>query len=205
MTIPSRAQAVRGTLNVSSSDAYSEQTIKFQYNPMEVTRTITPDYAKKPGNDDGLSFGKQAAGQTISFKLQIQAVDNMWAGAADSDGLLPTLAILEAQCNASISALDTWNSDLDSAIATVPPLPAPTLILQLGARCWPVKITSLSITEKAFDQSMVPVEAEVTATFAVVTYDDVLKDSPIYTSYQNHHTDQESYAGSYTEPTEGPS
>lgn len=203
MTIPSRAQAVRGSLNVSASDGYSESTIKFQYNPMEVTRTITPDYAKKPGNDDGLSFGKQAAGQSINFKLQIQAVDNMWAGAADSDGLLPTLAILEAQCNASISALDTWNSNLDQGIATVPPLPAPTLILQLGSRCWPVKITSLSIVEKAFDQSMVPVEAEVTASFAVVTYDDVLKDSPIYSSYKSYHTDQETAASNWVAPTEG--
>ena len=203
MTIPSRTQAVRGSLNVSSSDAYIEQTIKFQYNPMEMTRTITPTYAKKPGNDDGLSFGTQAAGQSISMKLMIQAVDNMWAGAVESDGLLPTLAILEAQCNASTSALDTWNSDLDQGIATVPPLPAPTLILQLGARCWPVKITSLTISEKAFDQSLVPVEAEVTAAFAVVTYDEVLKDSSIYTSYQNHHTKQESYASSFTAPTEG--
>jgi len=202
MPIPNWKQAQRGCLVILNSSGTEDGTIAFQYNPKDLSRTIKPDYSAKPSNDDGISFQKKAAVQTMNVTWMIQAVDNMWAGEVADDGLIPILAKLETLVNPSVADLSTWETNLKSAIVTVPPLPVISVLLQMGSRQWPVKINSLTLKEKAFDQNLVPIEAEVQADLEVLTYDNVLASSPANGRYETYHKAVEKSAGDYTVPTE---
>ena len=152
--------------------------IIFQYNPDTMTRTLTANA--------GSSGGSQAQGEalrlkgppkeTISFSAEIDAADQLEKvdALATTVGLYPTLASLEMLLYPK-SALMIANEVLARVgVIEVIPLEAPLTLLIWGIqRVVPVKLTSFSITEEAYDTKLNPIRAKVALGFQVLTYMDL--------------------------------
>ena len=148
----------------------------FQFNPDSMRHTV--------GHDTGMSATTGTAGanplavagspgESFSFTLEMD-VDDSLAGpgtqlvsAAASVGLYPRLAALETFVH-PVPAAATGSSQ---------PTPAgvlPTVLFVWNSgRILPVRVTSLTITEKLYDQDLNPTHAEANIDLRVLTGDDL--------------------------------
>jgi hypothetical protein len=151
--------------------------VVFQYNPEKVTRTLRP---KSVGGDDGAEGeALRLSGppeETFSLDIEIDATDQLAAGDAVAGelGIAPQLASLEMMFYPA-SGLVIANEALALAglVEVVPP-EAPLALLVWGpTRILPVRITSISVAEEAYDPHLNPIQAKVTLAVRVLTYDDL--------------------------------
>jgi hypothetical protein len=149
--------------------------IVFQYNPDALTRTITAQTAGGNAQGEALRL-KGPPKETIALTVEIDAADQLEKadGIATSVGLYPTLASLELLLYPK-SALLIANEVLARiGIIEVIPAEAPlTLFIWGPKRVVPVRLTSFTITEEAFDPSLNPIRAKVALTVQVLTYQDL--------------------------------
>src|SRR6185295_9999420 len=89
------------------------------------------------------------------------------------NGILPQLAALELLINPTSSDLSTYRSTTQSSkVEILPPL-APRVLFVWGPnRVLPVRITSITFTEKQFNTSLNPIFAEVALKLEVYPYSD---------------------------------
>jgi hypothetical protein len=107
-------------------------------------------------------------------------------------GIYPTLAALEMLLYPK-SAVVIANTIL-SLIGTVEVIPveAPMTLFVWGLkRVLPVRLTSLSITEEAHDQSLNPIRAKVELSLSVLSYHDLTVTSPGNALFLVHHIAKE--------------
>jgi len=148
--------------------------IIFQYNPENMTRSLTPQTAGgEPGEVMRLTGPPQ---ESIKFEMEIDATDQLES--ADTNavkmGISPTLSALEMLLYPK-SALVITNEIL-KAVGVIETIPAeaPFTVLIWGIkRVVPVKLTELSITEKEFDTSLNPIRATVSIGLQVLNYNDL--------------------------------
>lgn len=149
--------------------------IVFQYNPDTVTRSFQPV---------GSGSGDPSAGagdtqhiplpplESFQMKVELDAADQLEASnpLARGVGLHPTLAALELLLYPPSTQLilNKALSLLGSSI--ISPATAPMVLLVWGApRVIPVRVTSVAITEQAFDTILNPIRAEVTLGLRALT------------------------------------
>jgi hypothetical protein len=151
--------------------------VVFQYNPEKVTRTLRP---KTSGGADGAQGeALRITGppeETFNLEIEVDATDQLAAGdpVAGASGIAPQLASLEMMLYPA-SALVVANEALALAglVEVVPP-EAPLALLVWGpSRVLPVRLSDLSIAEEAYDPSLNPVQAKVTVSLRVLSYDDL--------------------------------
>lgn len=195
MTLPFTS-AERGCLFLPDE----EKSIVFQYNPTKVSRKLSPKISKQKAPVNGTDGGGDARTfegspeETIDLTLNVHATDSMFGGeTAVENGLLPLFAALEYLVMPTTTAVSSTQDKADSGTITVQSLAVPNLVLQLNQRKWPVSLTSLGITETAFDRNMLPIEAEISLNFKVLTYDDSASGTNIYTTYASLHENRESW------------
>jgi hypothetical protein len=150
--------------------------IVFQYNPDEVTRSVSARASVQEGQ---LPQALRLTGppeETISFSIEIDAVDQLERGDAMATrfGVAPVLASLELLLYPK-TALVIANSVLAAVgIIEVVPMEAPLALLVWGPkRVLPVRLSSFTITEEAFDPALNPIRARVSLSLRVLTYDDL--------------------------------
>lgn len=150
--------------------------VVFQYNPEKLTRTLT---ARAAGGQANVSEALRLAGppeETIRLEVEIDAADQLERTdpIATSMGLYPTLASLEMLLYPK-STLVVANEVLARVgIIEVIPQEAPLTLFVWGPkRVLPVRLTSFSITEKAFDPGLNPILANVELGLQVLTYQDL--------------------------------
>jgi hypothetical protein len=151
--------------------------VVFQYNPEKVTRTLRA----KTGGGDGGAEGEalRLSGppeETFNLDIEIDATDQLAVGDAVAGelGIAPQLASLEMMFYPA-SGLVIANEALALAglVEVVPP-EAPLALLVWGpTRILPVRITSISVAEEAYDPSLNPIQAKVSLGVRVLTYDDL--------------------------------
>ncbi len=150
--------------------------IVFQYNPDEVTRRLTANAAQDSGATGEQLRLKGPPEESISFTIEIDAVDQLERGdpLTVANGLTPVLASLELLLYPK-SALTIANSVLAAfGIVEVVPMEAPLAVLVWGPqRVLPVRLTGLSVTEEAFDPALNPIRARVALDLRVLTYEDL--------------------------------
>ncbi|MFC5175311.1 hypothetical protein [Nocardioides taihuensis] len=150
--------------------------IVFQYNPEKVTRTLR---ARTGGGDGAEGEALRLSGppeETFDLAIEIDATDQLAVGdsVAGELGIAPQLASLEMMFYPA-SGLVIANEALALAglVEVVPP-EAPLALLVWGpTRILPVRITSISVAEEAYDPSLNPIQAKVTLGVRVLTYDDL--------------------------------
>jgi hypothetical protein len=148
--------------------------IVFQYNPDSMRRSFQPIAGR---SDPGAGAGDTQHVplppiESFQMTVELDAVDQLEASnpLAQGVGLHPTLAALELLLYPPSTQLilNKALSLLGSSI--VSPAEAPMVLLVWGApRVVPVRVTSVGITEQAFDQILNPIRAQVTLGLRVLT------------------------------------
>jgi len=155
----------------------------FQYNPVTLTRTLTPKI--EGGTDNKPMRISGPPGETISLDLTINAADQLEKG--DATGLYPALASLEMLLYPK-SAQVILNEALKlmGVVEVIPPEAPLTLFIWGVKRVVPVRITQFTITEEAFDPDLNPINATVRLSLQVLNYQDLGLLSPGGALFMTH-------------------
>jgi hypothetical protein len=175
-TFPGSPKVLRGAIVGVDPLNPLASVIIFQYNPETLSRTVTAE-AAAPGGDRGDALRlKGPPRESITASIEIDATDQLETGDAQAAavGVHPVLASLEMLLYPK-SALVIANEVLAAfgVIEVIPPEAPLTLFVWGPARVVPVRLTSLRITEEAFDTMLNPIRAKVDVTLDVLTYQDL--------------------------------
>ena len=151
--------------------------IIFQYNPDVMTRTLTAQTTGSDNADKGEALRlKGPPRETIKLDVEIDAADQLEQAKAPATtmGLYPTLASLEMLLYPK-SALMIANEALAAlGVIEVIPAEAPLTLFVWGPkRTLPVRLSTFSITEEAFDPNLNPIRAKVGLSLQVLNYHDL--------------------------------
>jgi hypothetical protein len=150
--------------------------VVFQYNPDTLTRTLT---AQTVGGNSAQGEALRLKGppqESITVNVEIDAADQLEKadGIATSMGIYPVLSSLEMLLYPK-SALVIANEVLANVgvIEIIPPEAPLTLFIWGIKRVLPVRLTTFSITEEAFDPNLNPIRAKVNLGLRVLNYQDL--------------------------------
>jgi hypothetical protein len=155
------------------------RTIRFQYNPDTLTRTLQPQgIGNEPGDRLEALRLKGPPHETYKLDAEFDAADQLGDPASNpvevANGLFPILSALEMSIYPDVSRLLAEDQMASAGMIEVAPVEAPLTVLVLGAsRVLPVRLTDLTITEEAFDTQLNPIRAKVSISARVLTVDDL--------------------------------
>lgn len=171
--------------------------VVFQYNPDQITRSLEPQYSESgTAKSEALRLDGPPA-ETISATVELDLTDKLEENdpIATQVGLHPQIAALEMLVYPK-STLVVANTALlaTGTIEVVPPVSPLTLFIYGWKRVVPVKLNSLSVTEKAHDPNLNPILADVSLSMRVLTYNDLPLAHPGYWTFLSHQVVKETLA-----------
>jgi hypothetical protein len=166
--------------------------IPFQYNPTQVTRVFRTE-GGRAGSDPTATSGSalnaaRPAPEDYSLTLELDATDGLEKGGplTTALGISPRIAAIEMLMQPVGSSLlgelagKLTGGLLGGGGATIPAGRLPLVFFVWGpARITPVRLTSLTITETAFDELLNPIHAKADLGFVVLRATDLPKDDTI--------------------------
>ncbi len=193
-TFPGSPRLLKGALVGIDPLNPLASVVVFQYNPDTMTRRLE---ARAVGGEGDRGEAYRLTGppkETITLSIEIDATDQLDEGnpLAETMGLHPTLAALEMMLYPKSAAVIA--NDVLSAIGTIEILPVegPMILFVWGpARVLPVRLTSFSITEEAYDPLLNPTRAKVELSLTVLSYQDLSVLSPARALFLVHHIAKE--------------
>lgn len=197
-SFPGTPRTVPGAIVAVDPVSALSRVAAFQYNPDQVTRTLRPRAPAGGSNasDQDRVFG--APTQSISMKVELDATDVQEAGggASNPGGVAASLAALEMLLYPTVARVIA--NTLLLAVGTIEILPPrlPLAVLAWGpGLVVPVKLTSVAVTEEAFDSAtLMPLRASVDLQLDVLTYDDLGPTDPAYSLFLAHQVVKETLA-----------
>ena len=174
-TFPGSPRLIKGALVGMDIFNPLASVVVFQYNPETMTRRLEARSAGGGGDQGETMRLSGPPKETITLSIEIDAADQLEEGdpIATKVGIYPSLSALEMMLYPK-SALVIANTVL-SLIGTIEILPmeAPFVLFAWGAqRVLPVRLTSFSITEEAYDTLLNPIRAKVELSLSVLSYQD---------------------------------
>ncbi len=171
--------------------------VVFQYNPDTLTRRLEARAVSQEGDRGEALRLTGAPKETITLTIEIDAADQLEQGdpVTVANGLHPTLAALETMLYPSSASVIV--NDVLSLVGTIEviPLDGPMTLFVWGpTRVLPVRLTSFSITEEAYDPQLNPIRAKVELSLTVLSYQDLSPLSPGYALFLTHHIAKEALA-----------
>lgn len=170
--------------------------VVFQYNPDTMTRKL--DARTTSGGDaSDRSEALRLTGppkETITLNIEVDAADQLEQAnpLAVASGVYPTLAALEMLLYPkSATVIANTALALVGNIEIIPPEAPLTLFVWGPQRVVPVRLTSLSITEQAYDPMLNPILAKVDLTLNVLSYVDLKLTNPGYTLFMAYQITKE--------------
>jgi len=173
---PRSPKLLKGALVAYQIPELLPTIIVFQYNPEQLTRSLQARTASGGARGDAMRTDGPPE-ESITLKVEIDAADQLEArdGIATAVGLHPVLAALEGLMYPFLAAMGS---------ALILGEPAPLALFVWGpARVLPVRVNSVSITEKAFDTRLNPILAEADLNLKVLTYRELEMTNPGYWVY----------------------
>jgi hypothetical protein len=173
-------------------------SVSFQYNPEMLTRTITPAGPNENADTKEALRLKAPPNETISLEAALDAADQMEKGSTPGGaGLHSALAALELLLYpSSVAVIANEVLSRLGVIEILPSIQPLTLFIWGGfRRVLPVRLTSLSIKEEAFDAQLNPIRATATMSMQVLTYHDLGVLSPGGAIFLVHQVIKETMAG----------
>ena len=172
--------------------------IIFQYNPKSLTRSLTAQTPTEGGAPSEVLRLSGPPRETITIsELEIDAIDQLEQAdaVAVSMGISPQLSALEMLLYPK-SATVIANTILLAAgtIEVIPPEAPFTLFIWGAKRVLPVRLTSFTITEQAYDPSLNPIQATVNLSMQVLNYSDFSVTHPGYSLFLAHQVVKEAMA-----------
>jgi hypothetical protein len=197
-TFPGSPRVLKGALVAINLPDPTLNVIVFQYNPVTLTRSLQGQLAGE---------GEQAAGpvrlsgapeETIDLgEVEIDAADQLEKGSAKAarQGILPQLAALETLLYPrSERIISNFERLAVGALEIIPPVAPFTILIYGPNRILPVQLSSLSITEEAFDVNLNPIRATVSLSLRVLSYNDLLPEHPGHALFLAHQVAKEAMA-----------
>jgi hypothetical protein len=192
---PGRPRLLKGALVAYQSQFLGPipNVIVFQYNPEQLSRTLTHRAARSDSGDIGGSQEDVLRVQgppreTISLSVELDACDqldepDLHPHVAEF-GLHPALAALELLLYPD-SAQFLHNRTLaDAGTAQICPADVPLVLFVWGrSRVVPVWLTNFSVTEQAFDARLNPIQAKVEFGMQVLSYLELKQATLAYNAY----------------------
>src|SRR5215207_1324847 len=175
--------------------------ILFQYNPETLTRSLSARTTERPwGQQVDRSETMRLAGppeETVQLEIEIDAADQLEQAEpiATTMGVYPALASLEMLLYPKALAIIANNALLQvGSMEVVAPKAPLTLFVWGPKRVLPVRLTSFSITEQAFDPNLNPIRASVSLSLTVLNYQDLGLLSPGGALFMAHQVAKEAMA-----------
>ena len=167
-----------GIVLVDPASVAIQRIIALQYNPDSLQRTLQVQGIPDGGDRSQALRLKGPPVETIKLEAEIDAVDQLEFSGQHPDtvefGIHPQLAALETIVYPASATLQSNNALAAAGTLEIAPMEsALTLFIWSRQRILPVKITDLSITEEAFDQSLNPLRAKVSLGLRVLSVDDL--------------------------------
>jgi hypothetical protein len=189
-TFPNSPRLLKGA--IVGLDPYNPlaSVIVFQYNPDTLTRTIKAQTAGgEADKGEALRF-KGPPEETIKLDVEVDAADQLEK--SDSltalQGITPALAALEMLLYPKSTLVIANQVMLKMGMIEIVPPEAPMTLFVWGInRVLPVRLTSFTITEEAFDPNLNPLRAKVSLDMRVLNYQDLGMDSvggALFMAYQ---------------------
>ena len=194
-TFPGSPRLIKGAIIGADKFNPLASIIVFQYNPDTMTRRLE---ARTSGGDSAdRSEALRLTGppkETITISIEVDATDQLETAnpLAVASGINPTLAALEMLLYPkSIFVLKNF-ALTETGMLEIIPVEAPLTLFVWGpTRVLPVRITSFSITEEAFDTLLNPTRAKVDLTLQVLSYYDLKKSNPGFTLFMAYQITKE--------------
>jgi hypothetical protein len=172
-------------------------TIALQYNPDTLTRKLQPQAVSEQPDRSEILRLKGPPIETISVAAEIDATDQLAASDATAltVGIQPQLAALEMLVYPS--SVDLIVNEALTLLGTIEILPmqSPLAVFVWNAkRITPVRITSLDITEEAFDTNLNPIRAKISLEMRVLNVNDTGFLNPAGALYMIYQIEKEALA-----------
>ena len=175
-TFPNSPHLQKGA--IIGLDPANPQTsiIVFQYNPDTLTRTLTSQTSGSNADQGEVLRLKGPPQETIKLDVEIDATDQLEQAKepATTMGIYPILASLEMLLYPKSRLVIANEVLMNMGMIEIVPPEAPLTLFAWGAkRVLPVRLTSFTITEEAFDPSLNPIRARVSLDMRVLNYQDL--------------------------------
>jgi hypothetical protein len=178
-TFPGSPRLLKGGIVlIDPSTGVVRRVIALQYNPATLQRSLT---AKTVGEDADRSQALRLIGppqETYTLEAEIDAADQLEKPGENptvvEHGIAPQLAALETMLYPPSSRLISNNALASAGVLEIAPTEAPlSLFVWSRNRVMPIRLTSYSVTEEAFDPRLNPLRAKVSMGFRVLSVDDL--------------------------------
>jgi len=178
-TFPGSPRLLKGGIVLLDPNTGTVQRIiALQYNPATLQRSLT---ARTVGEEADRSQALRLIGppqETYTLEAEIDAADQLEKPFENQvvvdHGIAPQLAALETILYPPSSRLISNNALANSGVLEIAPTEAPlTLFVWSKHRVMPIRLTSYSVTEDAFDPQLNPLRAKVSLGFRVLSVDDL--------------------------------
>lgn len=169
--------------------------IVFQYNPDTMTRRL--EARSKGGQEEDRSEALRLTGppkETITLSIELDAADQLEEihPLAVASGISPALSALEMLIYPKSETVIAGAALANGGIVEIIQPEAPLALFIWGpTRVLPVRITSFSITEEAYDTLLNPIRAKVDLSLYVLSYSDLKLTHPGYSLFLVHQITKE--------------
>jgi hypothetical protein len=200
MTAPISPRIMKGGIVTLDPDLGIPQgIIMLQYNPDTLTRRLQPQSVGDQADRSEILRLKGPPIETISVAAEIDATDQLAAPAdnplAVALGIQPQLSALELLVYPS--SIDLIANEVLTLLGTIEILPmqSPLAVFVWNpTRITPVRITSIEISEEAFDTNLNPIRAKVTLEMRVLNVNDTGFLNPAGALYMVYQIEKEALA-----------
>jgi len=203
---PRSPRLLKGALVVfdSQKPGPPPRVIVFQYNAEQLSRSLASRAAPPEPSDVGAAredsfrvLGPPV--ETITLAVVLDAVDQLEVPDQNPEvaqnGLHPVLASLELLLYPPSTQVLLNRNLAQAGKVQVCPADLPLTLLVWGkARVVPVRVTSFSVTEEAFDPQLNPIQAKVDLGMRVLTYMELKEDTVGFSTYIAYQAQKEALA-----------
>ena len=197
-TFPGSPRLIKGAIVALDPKNPVASIIVFQYNPDTMTRRLEARTSASESSDrfEALRLTGPPK-ETITISIEVDATDQLETAnpIAVASGVNPTLAALEMLFYPKSLKVLANMAATASGLVEIIPIEAPLTLFVWGpTRVLPVRITSFSITEEAFDTLLNPTRAKVDLTLQVLSYYDLKKSNPGFSLFMAYQIAKEAMA-----------
>jgi hypothetical protein len=180
------------------------KVIAFQYNPEQLSRQLA--HRAAPADPSSVGAAREDSFrvlgppvETINLSVVLDATDQLEHPEQNAEvatnGLHPMLATLELLLYPPSTQVTLNRALAAGGSVQICPADLPFTLLVWGkSRVVPVRLTSFSVTEEAFDPALNPIQAKVDLGLRVLTYMELKEDTIGFSIYLAYQTQKEALA-----------
>jgi hypothetical protein len=170
---PNSPQVTKAALISMGAGQAVPRLIVLQYNPEQLSRSLTPQYERVGDTPTGTELLAGPPQETLALQARISAVDQLATGSAIAAefGIHPQLATLEMMLFPGSAAILAKVAQMTLGVLEVIPPETPLTLFVWGTRrVLPVRMTQYHVMETLYDPKLNPIDAAVDISLDVLTY-----------------------------------